>query len=93
MTRAKNFHLPLPDETYTRLRHEASRAGRPATAVAREALEYWLAERERQAVHDSIAEYAREVAGTHDDLDPDLEAASLEHLAKSMALRKGKRSR
>ena len=35
----KNFHLPLPEQTYTHLRAEAERAHVPATALAREAID------------------------------------------------------
>ena len=38
----KNFHVPLPEQTYTRLRAEAERTQAPATALAREAIEWWL---------------------------------------------------
>jgi hypothetical protein len=48
--------------------------------VAREAIEAWIKERERQAVHDAIAEYATEMAGTAADLDEDLERAAVDHL-------------
>jgi len=79
-TDMKNLHVPLPQPLYRRLRAEAKRANRPATALAREAIDLWLVERYRTSVHDEIASYARIVAGTSDDLDPDLEAASVEHL-------------
>lgn len=78
----KNFHLPLPDLLYRRLRREAERSGTPATRLVRNALEQYLRERERQAVHDAIVEYALEMAGTGVDLDEDLQAASLECLAQ-----------
>ena len=39
-----------------------------------------LPERLRRAMHDQIAAYATEMAGTDFDLDPDLEAAGIEHL-------------
>src|SRR5438105_5715457 len=35
----KNFHLPLPEQTYSRLRAEAERTQVPATALAREAID------------------------------------------------------
>ena len=79
----KNFHLPLPDETYADLRAEAARAQVPATALAREAIDWWLREQLRKARHDRIAAYAAEMAGTDLDLDPDLEAAGIEHLVKT----------
>lgn len=73
----KNFHLPLPADVYAALREEAASLQRPATAVAREALEAWLRERRRTAVREAIAAYATKQAGTHADLDPALETASL----------------
>lgn len=81
MAKARNFHLPLPDELYRRLRREAAAVKRPATVVARHAIEAWLRERRRAAVYAAIRAYAEKAAGTLDDLDPALEAASLEHLA------------
>jgi predicted DNA-binding protein len=80
-TRVHNFHLPLPAELYRRLRHEADAVGQPATSVARRAIEAWLRQRRRDAVYEAIHEYALAMAGTGADLDPALEAASLEHLA------------
>ena len=79
----KNFHLPLPEETYNHLRAEAERARVPATTLAREAVDLWLRQRLRQATHDAIAAYAAEMAGTKLDLDTDLESAGIEHLVKS----------
>jgi predicted DNA-binding protein len=76
----KNFHLPLPEELYEALRDEAARLGRPATAVARDAIEAWLGERRRAVVKEAIARYAVRQAGTEADLDPLLEKASLEAL-------------
>jgi hypothetical protein len=79
-TDMKNLHVPLPQPLYRRLRAEATRVNRPATALAREAIDLWLAEQYRASVHDEIASYARNLAGTSEDLDPDLEAASVEQL-------------
>jgi hypothetical protein len=79
----KNFHLPLPELTYAHLRAEAERTQVPATALAREAIDWWLRERVREARHHSIAAYAAEMAGTDLDLDPDLEAAAMEHLLRT----------
>jgi hypothetical protein len=79
----KNFHLPLPDQTYIDLRAEAERAQVPATVLAREAIDSWLRQQLRKARHDRIAAYAVEMAGTDLDLDPDLEAAGVEHLVKT----------
>ncbi len=74
----KSIHLPLPERVYEALRHEASRLRKPATAVAREAIEGWLEERERAVVREAIAAYAVQHAGSSVDLDPLLERAALE---------------
>ncbi len=79
-TATKNLHVPLPDSLYRRLRTESERTKRPATELAREAIDQWLAERQRLAVHESIVEYARKHARTGADLDEELEAAAVEHL-------------
>ena len=76
----KNFHLPLPEQTYAGLRAEAERTGVPATTVAREALDWWLRQQSRKARHDAVAAYAAEMAGTRLDLDADLESAAIEHI-------------
>jgi predicted transcriptional regulator len=76
----KNFHLPLPDDTYEHLRSAAERAQVPATVIAREAIDFWLRQQLRQARHDAIATYAAQTAGTSLDLDANLEAAGIEHL-------------
>jgi len=80
----KNFHVPLPEQTYTRLREEAERAKAPATALAREAIEWWLRQQLRRTRHQQIAAYAAEMAGTELDLDPDLEATGIKHLVKTI---------
>ena len=84
----KNFHLPLPDPTYTLLRAEADRTQVPATTLAREAIDAWLKSQARKARHDAIAAYAAEMAGTELDLDHDLESAGIEHLVKTVRKRK-----
>jgi len=79
----KNFHVPLPDETYNHLRIAAERSKVPATALAREAIDLWLRQQVRKARHDAISAYAKKMAGTTSDLDPDLEADGIEHLVKT----------
>ena len=78
----KNFHLPLPERTYEHLRAEADRMRVPATTLAREAVDWWLRQQFRKTRQDAIAAYAAEMAGTHLDLDTDLESAAIEHLVK-----------
>ena len=80
---AHNFHVPLPAVVYSRLRSEAERQHKPATQLVKQAVEYWLEEQEKLALHEEIARYAAETAGTCDDLDEQLETAGLEHLGNS----------
>ncbi len=76
----RNMHVPLPEPLHDRLRAEAKPAGRPATALAREAIETWVEEHQRQAVHDAIAEYAGTMAGSAADRDEALEEAGIDRL-------------
>ena len=87
-TPVRNFHLPLPEPTYRKLRDAAERTNQPATALARYAIEAWLREHRRTRVRESIARYAAEVAGSRDDLDEALEATSLEQWQASKPPRK-----
>jgi hypothetical protein len=84
----KNFHLPLPEPTYSLLRAAAERTRVPATTLAREAIDSWLKSQARTARHEAIAAYAAEMAGTDLDLDRDLESAGIEHLVKESRKRK-----
>jgi hypothetical protein len=79
----KNFHLPLPDDTYIELRTEAQRSHMPATSLARQAIQAWLRARKKAARRQAISAYATKMAGTEFDLDPALEKASLESLLES----------
>jgi hypothetical protein len=79
----KNFHLPLPEQTYAQLRAEAERTQVPATILAREAIDLWLRRQLRVARHAAVAAYATEMAGSNFDLDTDLESAGIEHLMKT----------
>lgn len=76
-----NFHLPLAPDLYAELRREAEELRRPVTELVRTALVRWLEERKRQRLHEEIAAFAREFAGTELDLDPLMEEASLQFLA------------
>lgn len=79
----KNFHLPLPDDTYRQLKAEAQRSNIPATVVAREAIGAWLKARKKALQRHAIAAYASKMAGTEIDLDPLLERAAVELLLES----------
>jgi hypothetical protein len=76
----RNFHLPLPDDLHREIRAEAQRTGRPATALVRDAVEEWLAQRRKAALREELSAYAERWAGSAVDLDDVLEAASVEHL-------------
>lgn len=78
--KSKNLHVPLPGTLYERLKGASLAADRPSTVLAREAIEEWLVRQERERVRRELSAYVKAVAGTRDDLDPDLEAASVEHL-------------
>jgi predicted transcriptional regulator len=77
----RNFHVPLPEDLYDRLRKEAERSMEPATEIARHAIEDYLEKRRRDALYSAIRDYAKRHAGTMVDLDDELEAASSEYVA------------
>ena len=56
-TAVRNFHVPLPEGLYNKLREEAGRSGSPATELARRAIEVLLEQRQRDAISDAIARY------------------------------------
>ena len=80
MRDAKNLHVPIPIALHDELRRMAAHLGKPATVVAREAIEHHLKQLRKQAVDAEITRWASEVAGSVLDLDPELEAAGLEFL-------------
>jgi predicted DNA-binding protein len=41
-SRKRNFHIPLSDRTYRELRLLSEKMRRPATQLAREAIESWI---------------------------------------------------
>ena len=86
--RKRNFHIPLPDETYQELRKAAEASKRPATQLVRDAIEHWLHQQRKNGLQREIETYAQEHAGGRFDLDPDLEASGVDCL-----LQEGSRSR
>lgn len=80
MSTLRNFHVPLPANVYGQLREEAEKRKEPATVIARQAIEYWLKEQKKVARRAAIYEYAKEVAGSSEDLDEELETAGIESL-------------
>lgn len=74
----QNFHVPLSLETYERLKLEAQHLQRPATELARVAIEMQLQKLEAQRIHDEIRAYAEAMGGSEADIDPDWQATSYE---------------
>jgi hypothetical protein len=80
----KNFNVPLPDQTYADLLADAERVHVPATRLAYEAINFWLSGQAVKVRHEAIVAYALEIAGTNLDLDPEPEAAGIDHLRKAV---------
>jgi len=76
----KNFHLPLPEALYDELRSAAHEANQPATRFAQELMRVGLDEWRRARRREQIAAYVRQVAGSSEDVDPELERAAVESL-------------
>lgn len=76
----RNLHVPLSESIYKLLRTEAEQTKKPATVLARQAIEGWLRRRQRAKIHQAVTAYASKFAGTEADLDPVLESASMEHI-------------
>ena len=76
----KKFNLPLPEKTHAALFDESRRTGVPATRLAREALEDWLRQRERERRREEVRRFAMQHAGGDYDLDPALESIAADEL-------------
>jgi hypothetical protein len=76
----RNFRLPLPEALHDELRCAARDADQPVTRFAQELLRAGLDPWRRTRRRQQIAAYARQVAGTAEDLDPELERAGIESL-------------
>jgi len=75
-----NFHLPLPKETYSKLREVSKRRSLPATVLARDAINQWLEKVEKEELDHQIEAFAQAAAESDTDLDETLESAAVEHL-------------
>ncbi len=84
MKDGKNLHVPLSGLLHGRLREAAERTGKPATVLAREAIEAYLCQLNKEAIDARLTEWALEMAGSELDLDPALEQASLEFLREDL---------
>jgi ubiquinone biosynthesis protein UbiJ len=79
----KNFHLPLSEALYNELRFAAREVDQPATRFAQDLMRAGLEEWRRARRRQEIAAYARQVAGSSEDLDPELERAGIQALVKN----------
>lgn len=70
----------MTDETHQVLRLAAERTGETATALARRALEGWLADWQSAQLDAELEAYIAAEAGGPHDLEPELAAASEELL-------------
>lgn len=82
MMNARKMNLPLPAPLHDAIVREARRARVPATRLVRGVLTRWLEERRREQRDEEIRRFAEAHAGSELDLDPGLEAASLEVLGE-----------
>jgi predicted DNA-binding protein len=82
MKATKKLHVPLTAELHGSLQQISSAVGKPATVVAREAIEEHLKRLKKSVIDESIQRWALEVSGTDLDLDPELEEAAVDFLAE-----------
>ncbi|MCI0680498.1 MAG: ribbon-helix-helix domain-containing protein [Gemmataceae bacterium] len=80
----KTLALSLPDDLHERIRRMAKAEARPTTEIVRHAIFAGLAIRERGHRRRDILAYARRMVGSRQDLDTDLESASIECLKSSL---------
>ncbi len=79
----RNFHLPLPEDLYSKLMHLSRNSAQPATVLARKALRFWFEQLEKEELDRQIREYACSVSGTDCDLDEELESSAMEFLLET----------
>jgi hypothetical protein len=84
----KNLHVPLPQDLYAELKELSKTMGKPATKVARMAIEQWTRASVRVRVKRQISAYAHAMAGSDYDLMPELEQAALAALMEAEKKRK-----
>lgn len=74
----KNLHVTLSSDLDAELKDQARHLGTPATVIAREAIEEWVARKKRERLAEEIRSYADAVAGSDVDLDEAFEAAGVD---------------
>jgi len=80
----RNFHLPLPEDLYDELRSAAREAAQPATRFAQQLMRAGLEDWRRARRRLEVAVYARQIAGSTEDLDPELEHAGIRTLRAAL---------
>jgi predicted DNA-binding protein len=80
----KTLELFLPKELHERIRRIAKREAKPTQEILRSAISAGLAIRERKQRARAIKAYARRMAGSPQDLDADLESATIDCLQSSV---------
>jgi predicted DNA-binding protein len=76
----KTIHISLSEDLHAELFAYAEQRGEPATVLAREAIEAWIERQRKEQLAQEILTYATDVAGSDDDLDPELAEAAEEEL-------------
>jgi predicted DNA-binding protein len=74
----QNFHVPLSPEVYERLKLEAQHLQRPATEVARVAIEKQLHLIERSRIELELQAFIDDAAGSEADFDTVIASAGAE---------------
>ena len=81
----QNFHVPLPIDVYERLKLEAQHLQRPATEVARVAIEKQLHLIERSRIELELQTFIDDAAGSESDFDAAIALAGAEVILSEAA--------
>ena len=76
----KSVVLTLPDDVHTEIERAAQLDRKAAPQLILDVVANWLARRAAADTERQLTEYVEAVAGTMEDLAPDLEAAGIESL-------------
>lgn len=79
----KSVVLTLPDDVHTAVERAAQLERKAAPELIVDVVANWLATRATPDTERQLTEYVQVVAGTRDDLDPDLETAGIESLLEN----------
>ncbi len=79
----KSVLLTLPDNVHNEIERAAKSARKAAPELIVDVVENWLATRATPDTERQLKDYVQVVAGTREDLDPDLEAVGVESLLEN----------